>query len=154
MMSEPVPDNAASTLDDKAHQEFMMMYRECATSIRYAKSKQWHTLSGALLFFVMLGSIGEQLDKADLLHRICVGLSVLVTVCSIYCLVIYQEWQNNERRKLIFISQHLSADLRKIRAINSSGEAKFHRYTLLAFMLMALIIANLLLVMALERFSY
>ena len=49
----------ASDLDDKTHAEMMMMYGECADSVRFAKSQQWTTTGGALAILVILGILGQ-----------------------------------------------------------------------------------------------
>jgi hypothetical protein len=41
----------ASDLDEKTHAEMLMMYTECANSVRFAKSQQWTTTGGALAIF-------------------------------------------------------------------------------------------------------
>jgi len=153
-MDEESENIRPTELDDLSHRELLMMYSECATSIRYAKSKQWHTLAGALAFYIILGILANNLSKEDFLYKVCLGLSTFVTVCAIYGLIIYQTWQNNERRKLHYIAECLSSHLRKIRAITSSAETKFHRYTLFFFMLIALLIANWLLILEVYRQSF
>ena len=37
-----------SDLDEKTHAEMLMIYNECANSVRFAKSQQWTTTGGAL----------------------------------------------------------------------------------------------------------
>ena len=48
-----------SDLDEKTHAEMLMIYNECANSVRFAKSQQWTTTGGALAIFMALGILGE-----------------------------------------------------------------------------------------------
>ena len=61
--------------------------------------------------------------------------------------MLYQVWQNTEREKLRDISSHFSSFSQFTRAIKSSREANVHRYTLLLFMIGAIIIGNAVLVL-------
>ncbi len=77
-------------------------------------------------------------------------LSFLISAAAIYILVLFQVWQNTEREKLREIAKALSNLFVKVRTIKSSREANFHRYTLLFFMIISLLIGNTILIMNLQ----
>src|SRR3546814_9101905 len=81
------------------------------------------------------------------LTNLIIAISFLSSSAVIYMLVLYQAWQNTEREKLRDISSHFSSFSQHTRAIKSSREANVHRYTLLGFMIVAVLMANLLLVL-------
>src|SRR5262245_57006465 len=124
----------ASDLDERTHAEMLMMYHECATSVRFAKSQQWHTTGGTLIIFLVLGVLGNYGPRYGFLTKLLPVLSILLTCGAIYSLAIYQFWQQAERNKLVAISNRLSSFLREVRAITSPREANIHRYILLFFM--------------------
>jgi hypothetical protein len=75
-------------------------------------------------------------------------MSFLSSSAVIYMLALYQVWQNTEREKLRDIAGHFSSFAQFTRAIKSSREANVHRYTLLAFMVAAILLGNVTLVLA------
>ena len=81
------------------------------------------------------------------LINLILAVSFLCSAGVIYILVLYQVWQNTEREKLRDISSHFSSFSQFTRAIKSSREANVHRYTLLSFMISAILLGNLLLVL-------
>ena len=143
-----------SELDDKTHAEMLMMYAECATSVRFAKSQQWTTTAGALTIFVILGVLGEVGPHYGFLTQTIIVVSMLVNGATIYSLAIYQFWQQAERNKLVTISNRLSSFLRDVRAITSPREANIHRYILLFFMIAAIVIADWVLVLYLSYLKF
>jgi hypothetical protein len=141
-----------SDLDDKTHAEMLMMYRECADSVRFAKSQQWTTTAGALLLFGALGVLGEFGPHYGFLIQAIVIISIVVSGATIYALAIFQFWQQAERGKLNMISERFSNILRDVRAYLPPREANIHRYILLFFMLAVILTANWLLILYLERY--
>lgn len=145
-----------SDLDDKTHAEMLMMYRECADSVRFAKSQQWTTTAGALLLFVALGVLGEFGPHYGFMIQAIIIISMVVSGGTIYSLAIFQFWQQAERGKLNMISERFSNVLRDVRAYLPPREANVHRYILLFFMLAVILVANWLLILYLHpyiRFS-
>ena len=142
----------ASDLDEKTHAEMLMLYTECANSVRFAKSQQWTTTAGALTIFVILGVLGELGPHYGFLTQAIIVVSMLVSGATIYSLAIYQFWQQAERGKLNMISERFSNVLRDVRAYLPPREANVHRYILLFFMLALVLISNWLLILYLKPY--
>jgi hypothetical protein len=143
-----------SDLDEKTHAEMLMMYIECANSVRFAKSQQWTTTAGALSIFVALGILGEVGPHYGFLTTAIVVISMVVSGATIYSLAIFQFWQQAERGKLNMIADRFSNVLRDVRAYLPPREANIHRYILLFFMLATIIVANWLLILYLEPYIH
>ena len=146
--AEPARENTPSELDELTHAEMCMLYRESADSIRFAKAHQWKSLGATLLVFAGMIALARLAADNATLTNLIIAISFISSSAVIYMLVLYQVWQNTEREKLRDIAGHLSSFSQFIRAIKSSREANVHRYTLLAFMIAAILLANLVLVLA------
>lgn len=144
----------ASDLDEKTHAEMLMMYTECANSVRFAKSQQWTTTGGALAIFVALGTLGELGPHYGFLTTAIVIISMVVSGATIYSLAIFQFWQQAERGKLNMIAERFSNVLRDVRAYLPPREANIHRYILLFFMLATILTANWLLILYLKPYIH
>jgi len=144
---EPARENTPSELDELTHAEMCMLYRESADSIRFAKAHQWKSLGATLLVFAGMMTLGRVVDGNVTLTNLIVAISFISSSAVIYMLVLYQVWQNTEREKLRDISSHFSSFSQFTRAIKSSREANVHRYTLLVFMIAAIMLGNLMLVL-------
>jgi hypothetical protein len=141
-----------SDLDDKTHAEMLMMYSECAHSVRFAKSQQWTITAGALLIFLVLGILGTYGTRYGFLTKAIVIISLLTSGGAIYSLAIFQFWQQAERGKLNMISERFSNVLRDVRAYLPPREANVHRYILLFFMIVTILVANWLLILYLSPY--
>jgi hypothetical protein len=144
----------ASDLDEKTHAEMLMMYSECAHSVRFAKSQQWTTTGGALAIFMALGVLGELGPHFGFLITAIVIISMVVSGATIYSLAIFQFWQQAERGKLNMIAERFSNVLRDVRAYLPPREANVHRYILLFFMLAVILTANWLLILYLKPYIH
>jgi hypothetical protein len=142
----------ASDLDERTHAEMLMMYHECADSVRFAKSQQWHTTAGALLIFVVLGVLGTFGPRYGFFIKAIIMVSLILSGGSIYSLAIYQFWQQAERGKLKMISDRFSNILREVRGFTPPREANVHRYILLFFMIVTIVLGNWLLILYLAPF--
>lgn len=142
----------ASDLDEKTHAEMLMMYSECANSVRFAKSQQWTTTGGALAIFMALGVLGELGPHYGFLTSAILIISMVVSGATIYSLAIFQFWQQAERGKLNMIADRFSNVLRDVRAYLPPHEANVHRYILLFFMLAVILTANWLLILYLKPY--
>ena len=145
---EPARENTPSELDDLTHAEMCMLYRESADSIRFAKAHQWKSLGATLLVFAGMITLARLVPGNATLTNLIIAVSFLSSSAVIYILVLYQVWQNTEREKLRDIASHFSSFSQFTRAIKSSREANVHRYTLLIFMIAAILIGNVLLVLS------
>ena len=144
----------ASDLDEKTHAEMLMIYNECANSVRFAKSQQWTTTGGALAIFMALGILGELGPHYGFLTTAIIIISMVVSGGSIYSLAIFQFWQQAERGKLNMIAERFSNVLRDVRAYLPPREANVHRYILLFFMLAIILVANWLLILYLKPYIH
>lgn len=144
---EPLRENKPSELDELTHTEMCMLYRESADSIRFAKAHQWKSLGSTLLVFGGMIGLAQLAPNNVTLINLIIAVSFLSSAVVIYMLVLYQVWQNTEREKLRDITSHFSSFSQFTRAIKSSREANIHRYTLLLFMIGAILLGNTLLVL-------
>ena len=144
----------ASDLDEKTHAEMLMMYSECAQSVRFAKSQQWTSTGGALAIFVMLGVLGEVGPHYGFLTTAIIIISMIVSGATMHSLAIFQFWQQAERGKLNMIADRFSNVLRDVRAYLPPREANVHRYILLFFMLAVILTANWLLILYLKPYIH
>jgi hypothetical protein len=144
----------ASDLDEKTHAEMLMMYNECAHSVRFAKSQQWTTTGGALAIFVILGVLGQFGPHYGFMIQAILIISMVVSGGTIYSLAIYQFWQQAERGKLDMISDRFSNVLRDVRGVLPRREANVHRYILLFFMIVVILVANWLLILYLKPYIH
>lgn len=135
-----------SDLDELTHAEMLELYRSSADTIRFAKHQQWGTLLGSLGLFVLLGLTGDYAAKTGFLFKLCMLISLVLSVGAIYSLVIYQFWQNAEREKMNLIAERFSNLTRMIRGLVTERERNFHRYVLLFFMIASIVLANWLLI--------
>ncbi len=142
----------ASDLDDLTHAELLMLYTESANSIRFAKAQQWKSVGATLLVFAGLMLVAHFAKTNILLVKTAAFTSFLFSAAALYTLVLYQVWQNTEREKLREIARALSNLFVNIRTIKSSREANYHRYTLLCFMAIAILLGNAILIMDLQTF--
>jgi hypothetical protein len=147
---EPARENTPSELDDLTHAEMCMLYRESADSIRFAKAHQWKSLGATLMVFAAMIVLAQAVPGNVTLTNSLIAISFLSSSAVIYMLVLYQVWQNTEREKLRDIASHFSSFSQFTRAIKSSREANVHRYTLLIFMIGAVLLSNVVLVMAIS----
>ena len=138
----PEHEVESSALDQETHAEMLHLYDESAATIRFAKSQQWASLAATLVIFAALVVLGSHNPERRELVKFIVISSFVITAGSLYTLALYQAWQNTERDKLRTIAAHLSSLTREIRSLKSTREANVHRYTLLGFMFLAVLLGN------------
>jgi len=143
---EAAPDEPSS-LEESTHAELLMMYNECALSIRFAKSQQWQSMGGILALFVLLSIYASYVGESVWALKSTIAFSLLASIGGIYSLMIYQFWQNTEREKLADISQRFSSTFRLVRGFTNRREADFQRYVLLFFMVFTILAGNWLLIL-------
>ena len=141
------PDNVPSELDDLTHAEMRMLYAESVEVVRFAKTQQWKSVGAILVVFIALMGLSQLSEQKPVLTNLIIAVSFVCSGGVIYSLALYQAWQNTERKKLREIGLHLSSYAKAIRAIKSSREANVHRYTLLIFMIVSVLMGNLMLVL-------
>jgi hypothetical protein len=131
-----------SELDEATHAESLTLYRDSQDNIRFAKGLQWKTLGGTLGIFVLLGFAGFNSDQREGYLKTLIVISWAISAGAIYSACILQSWQNTEREKLRKIVAALSNLFRAVYRIKSKTEANIHRYILLVFMAITMLIGN------------
>lgn len=132
--------NTPSELDELTHAELRLMYEHSSRAVLFAKNIQWWSVGSSLLVFGALIAIAFFGSKDRSLVEL-LGLLTIVLACGvIFVLVMYQSWQFNEISRIVEIEKHFSSQYRKIRDLKSKREGNFHRYTLLVFMSIVVIL--------------
>ncbi len=144
-------DVIPSALDDNTHAEVRALYVESTETLRFVKTHQWRTVGATLLVFLALIFIAGFVDADKSLTQKFMGITILMTTSVIFTLIVYQFWMHNEARKIDAIGEHMSSVFREIRAIKSQREGNLHRYTLLTFMIVTIVLGAVVVHMALSR---
>lgn len=131
-----------SELDETTHAESLTLYRDSQDNIRFAKGLQWKTLGGTLGIFALLGFAGFNSDQREGYLKTLIVISWAISAGGIYAICILQSWQNTEREKLRTIVAEFSNLFRTVYRLKSKTEANIHRYILLVFMAVTMLIGN------------
>jgi len=143
-----------SELDEQTHKEMCILYQETSSHIIFAKTQQWRTFGATLVIFaVMLGFV-KFVSREQSYMQFLTGTVILITLTAIAVLIIYQFWQHTEQQKLAAISYQFSTLFRKIRSYKHKREASIHRYLLLAFMIIGLVMGATIVYMGMLRALY
>lgn len=141
--SEEQFENEPSSYDELTHSEMRLLYEDSTRTIRFAKYLQWWTLGSTLVvdgaFLGIAKLVSADIDYANKLT----AMIIVLTVAVIATLIIYQFWQHTEFLKIEKISKGFSAAFREVRLTKSNLEANIHRYLLLLFMIMTVIIGSI-----------
>jgi len=133
-------ENVASELDELTHKELRLLHAEASQAILFAKNIQWRSVGSSLLVFAAMVFIAVETDADDSFIRLMSFVTIVLTCGVIFVLVMYQFWQFNEISRIREAEKHFSSLYRDIRDIKSSREGNVHRYTLLLFMILVVII--------------
>ncbi len=144
-------DVAPSVLDDKTHAEMQLLYRESTETLRFIKSHQWKTVGATLLTFAALVFIARSAGPNAALTGKLMAVTILLTTAVIFTLVIYQFWTHNELIKLDRMQPYMSNLFAEIRSLKSKKEGNFHRYTLLFFMIIVVLLGAVVVNLAFNR---
>ncbi len=143
-----------SELDELTHAELRMLYQESTQTLRYVKSLQWSTVGATLFTFAGLIFIAEFINANKALTDKFMAITILMTAAVILTLVIYQFWQANEIIKINSMNKKFSSVYRSVRALKSMREGNVHRYTLLVFMVMTIILGAVVVHWSLNRIAF
>lgn len=133
-------ENTPSSLDEMTHMELRLLHREASEAILFAKNIQWRSVGAALLVFGGCIAI-TVITKANLAFaNILSSLTILLTCGVVFVLLMYQFWQFNEISRIKQIEQHFSTLYTKISHSKSRREGNAHRYTLLMFMMVVVVL--------------
>lgn len=147
-------DIVPSALDDKTHTEVGMLYAESTETLRFIKNHQWRTVGATLLTFLGLIFVAGFVNASLALTQKFMGITIVMTASVIFTLIIYQFWMHNEQRKINALSEHMSSLFRDVRGIKSTREGNLHRYTLLVFMILTVVLGASVVHLALQKISY
>lgn len=135
-------ENKPSSYDALTHAEMLLLYEESTRTIRFAKYLQWWTLGSTLLvdgaFLAIAKFVSADIEYANKLT----AMIIVLTTAVVGTLIIYQFWQHTELQKIEKISKGFSTAFRRVRVIKSKLEANIHRYLLLLFMIMTVIMGS------------
>ena len=140
-------ENSPSSLDEMTHKELCMMHNQSSRAILFAKNIQWRTVGSSLLVFGALIALAFYGASDRNLVRLLGMLTIVLAIGAIFVLSMYQFWQFNEIRRLVEIEKNFSSLYIKIRDVKSKREGNVHRYTILMFMcivvLLGAIVSNI-----------
>lgn len=151
-MAQPA-DIVPSALDGHTHAEMRSLYDESTETLRFIKNHQWKTVGATLLCFLGLIFIAGFVHAGAAMTQKLMGITIIMTVAVIFTLIIYQFWMHNEQRKLEMMNEHMSSLFRDVRALKSQLEGNLHRYTLLSFMILTIILGAVVVNLALDKIA-
>jgi hypothetical protein len=143
--------NEPSSLDEATHRELELLHREAARAILFAKSIQWRTVGATLAVFGAFIAIAGLTEAGTKLVDIMKIVSILLACGSIFVMLMYQFWQVNEINRINAIERHFSTLFIRISRIKSRREGNFHRYTILMFMILAVIIGVIVVIFGVDQ---
>lgn len=153
---EPIVDMAdvsASSLDELTHKELRMLYEESTETMRFVKNHQWKTIGATLLTYLGLIFIAGFVKADPVLTNKLMAVVILLASAVIVTLGIYQFWMHSELTKINAMQPYLSSLFTGIRALKSKRESDIHRYTLLIFMIVIVVLGAVVVHLALNRIS-
>lgn len=142
-----------SPLDEKTHAEAQTLYNESTETLRFIKNHQWKTVGATLITYFGLIVVARFIDAGQPLTQKFMAVTILLATAVIFTLVIYQFWMHNEGRKIDLMAENMSSLFRDVRAIKSNREGNLHRYTLLIFMILSIILGAIVVHLSLNRIS-
>lgn len=142
-----------STLDNHTHAELRLLYEESTETLRFVKNHQWKTVGATLLVFFALIFVAGFVDADAQLARQFMGITITITCAAIFMLVLYQFWTHNEQNKINHMQPHMSSLFADIRALKSKREGNIHRYVILSFMTIVIILGALVVHLSLDKIA-
>ena len=146
-LDEPVPD----PIDDEIRAELSLIYTKANDALLFVKAQQWWTVGSTLAVFAAFLVIAKFINAGASIISKLTAMVILMTCASIFMLVIYQFWQHNEISRIQAVTRHFSPVFQKIQGLKSPKEGNFHRYTLLVFMVILVILGAVITVMGLNQ---
>ncbi len=143
---------SASDLDEYTHAELLVLYRDSADSVRFARERQWKLVAAALFLFAAVVAIPELVVISTFAAQGLVLATFLISASAIYVLIVYQVWQNAELRRIQTIGTRFSNIFAQLGGRNSAREGNLHGYIILFLMIAAIALGNALAVLLLSRF--
>ncbi len=146
-------EESTQVTSDLTHAELRMLYVESTETMRFVKTHQWKTVGATLLTFLGMIFVAGFADADRNFASSLMAIAILLGAAVIFTLVIYQFWMHNELRKINALEPYFSPQFHEIRAIKSRREGTLHRYTLLIFMIIVILLGGLVVRLALGEIS-
>lgn len=146
-------DDMPEPIDDGIRVELSLIYRKANDALLFAKAQQWWTVGSTLVAFVAILVIAKMTGAGSNFIGKLTAMIILMACAASFMLVIYQFWQHNELLRIEAVVKNFSPLFQKIHGIKSKGEGNFHRYTLLAFMLLVVILGAMIAYLGLKAIS-
>jgi hypothetical protein len=135
-VNEEVPD----PIDEEVRAELSLIYTKANDALLFVKAQQWWTVGSTLAVFMGLLVIAKLVGAKSGYISALTGLIIVMSCACIFMLVIYQFWQHNELQRIQAVASHFSATFQKIHGMKSTKEGNFHRFTLLGFMIIMVVL--------------
>ena len=148
-----VAPNRPSTLDPLTHAEIQMLYRESTETMRFVKNHQWKTVGATLLTYLGLIFIAGYVGHSASVGPKIMGVTIVLCCAVIFTLIIYQFWMHNELTKIDRMQPHFSSAFADIRAAKPRREGNIHRYLLLSFMIVVVILGAIVVRVGLDSLA-
>src|SRR3546814_3772053 len=103
-------ENIPSELDPLTHAEFIAVYNDASTNIRFAKEQQWRTVLYFTIGAIAVTTYGEISNWAD--AKLSLYLIVIVwlfSATSVLIILSLQWWQGAEHAKIDYLRKNGSA---------------------------------------------
>ncbi len=149
-MSKSGVENEPSELDEMTHLELRTMHRSASMAILFAKLIQWVTVGMSMIIFSTAIFVDRVASPNHPLDNL-LSVAIILLVCgAIFVLFMYQMWQFNEIKRLRVIESRFSTLCRRVNNIESRREKNVERYTMLAFMISAVVGSAVVAVLAIR----
>ena len=134
----------APPIDDRGHAELLLLYRDAARNILFAKAHQWQMLVYFTVICAAVIGIGVYLGWRDSgLIALLFYATWLSSVATVVTLVFLQIWQGAEHRKIAYIVHRFGDAARATLKRKSRSGGDFHRYLMLGLMMLYVELASL-----------
>lgn len=143
--------NERSALDEATHRELLLMHRESAEAILFAKNIQWRSVGAVLLVYGAFIAIASFTAVSKPMIDLLTVITIVLACGALFVLLMYQFWQLNEMHKMDEIARQFSSLFRRVARIKSRREGNIHRYTLLFFMIVVVTLGVIVVNVALRH---
>lgn len=149
--TEEMEQDIPEPIDSEVRAELSLIYDKANDALLFVKSQQWWTVGSTLAVFMGLLVIAKLVGaKSGYVHALT-ALIILMTCACIFMLVIYQFWQHNELQRIHAVASHFSATFQKVHKMKSPREGNYHRYTLLVFMIIVVVMGAVITYQGLDQ---
>lgn len=138
--AEDIASNTASSLDELTHAECRTLYSESVENILFGKRQQWRILEYVTALSLAFMAVGILNPLGARITNFLAVFMLAVSVFAMLVLILLQHWQNREQAKLWRLAEGFSTFSQKTRKVKSRTVADVHRYTILFFMEVYLLI--------------